>query len=207
MSWFDILKISFKPVDRDRPSPKIKLTEGLVGEVGSYNPETGVTNISPNPNITPEEIADTLAHESTHEAQFGTEPILREIIKGAQHSIISLILAVKMTALENLTTEVISELLEDVELGVGNAVKIYLEQELSIEVQAYSLERNFETREDRQRFAHLILDSFEARILGALRAAEVEVEKERILMSALITSLRPIFIRIFETFVRRGSMN
>ena len=25
MSWFDILKIKFKPVDRDRPAPNIKL--------------------------------------------------------------------------------------------------------------------------------------------------------------------------------------
>tara|TARA_R100000544_G_scaffold34195_1_gene20893 strand:+ start:66 stop:689 length:624 start_codon:yes stop_codon:yes gene_type:complete len=207
MGWFDILKISFKPVDRDRPAPKIKLTESLSGEVGSYNPETGETNISPNPNITPEELADTLAHESTHEAQFATAPILREIIKEAQHSIVALIFAVRATPLEDLTTEVISELLGDVELGIGNAVKRYLEQELSIEIQAYSLERNFETREDRRRFVHLLLDSFEARILGSLGAVEVGVEKERILMSALMSSLEPIFIRIFETFVRREGIN
>jgi hypothetical protein len=203
MSWFDIIKIKTKPVDRDRPAPNIKLNETLLGEVGSYNPETGVTNISSNPNITPKELADTLAHESVHEAQYGIEPILREILKGAQDSIVSLILAVKVTPLEYLTTEVITNLLEDVELGVGSAIKLYLEQEFSIEVQAYSLERNFETREDRKRFAHLILDSFEVRFLGALRAAEVEVEKERILMTTLISNLSPIFIRILETFVKR----
>ena len=79
MSWFDILKIKFKPVDRDRPAPNIKVGPSLSGEVGRYNSQTGETVIS-HPDVTPEQLADTLAHESTHEVQFGTEPILTEIV-------------------------------------------------------------------------------------------------------------------------------
>ena len=204
MNWFDILKISFKPVDRDRPAPKISVREGSTPtEVGSYNPETDEINLTPNPNVTPEDLADTLAHETTHEAQFKIEPLLKEIMKNAQNSIIALIFTVKETPIEGLSNNEIEDILEDVAFGVGDAIKLYLEQEMTIEIQAYSLERNFETREDRNKFAQLIISSFEQRIFRAAAVADIEFEKMRIMMTALIALVRPILERIFETFVRR----
>ena len=111
MSWFDILKIKFKPVDRDRPAPNINVRPSLSGEVGSYNSETGETVISANPDVTPEQLADTLAHESTHEVQFGTEPILREIINNSANSIIALLYAAKATPIEELTNKVVNKVI------------------------------------------------------------------------------------------------
>ena len=207
MSWFDILKISFKPVDRDRPAPKIKVGEGLMGETASYNSETEETIISPNPNVTPERLALTLAHESTHEAQFKTEPIMRQIVKDSGEKIIAFILTVRDIPIENLNENMLVDALDDVELGIGNGIKIYLEQEMAIETQAYILERNFETQEDRNRFVQLILASFEARIIGTMEAANMQPEKIPIVMEALIQVIEPTIRRIFESFVlklRRG---
>ena len=207
MNWFDILKISFKPVDRDRPSPKIRVGEGLIGETASYNSETGETVISPNPNVTPERLALTLAHESTHEAQFKTEPIMRQIVQDSGQQIIAFLLTVRDTPIQNLDVNSLIDVLDYVELGIGNAIKIYLEQEMAIETQAYLLERNFETREDRNRFVQLILASFEARIIGTMDAANMQPEKIPIVMEALIQVIEPTIRRIFESFVlklRRG---
>lgn len=201
MSWFDILKIKFKPVDRDRPSPNIKVAPSMTGEVGSYNSQTGETVISANPDVTPEQLADTLAHESTHEVQFGTEPILREIINNSANSIIALLYAAKATPIEDLNDEVVNDLLSDVEINIGNSIKLFLEQEFTIEIQAYSLERNFETREDRNRFAGHIIDHFERRILMSMMTIGLEEEKVEILMRGLIETIEPILLRIFRTFV------
>ena len=203
MSWFDILKIKFKPVDRDRPAPNIKVRPSLSGEVGSYNSETGETVISANPDVTPEQLADTLAHESTHEVQFGTEPILREIINNSANSIIALLYAAKATPIEKLTDEVVNDLLSDVELGLGNSIKLFLEQEFTIETQAYSLDKNFKTRQDRNQFAGHIIDHFERRILMSMQVIDLEEEKVEILLRGLIETIEPILLRIFRTFVIR----
>lgn len=201
MSWFDILKISFKPVDRDRPAPRIRMGEGLMGETASYNAMTGETVISPNPDVTPEELALVLSHESTHEAQFNTEPIMREIVNTSGDAIISFILSVRETPIQNLSINMLVRALDDVEFNIGNAIKMYLEQEMAIETQAYSLERNFETREDRNRFAQFILSSFEARIMGTMGAANMQPEKIPMVMEALIQVIEPTVRRIFESFV------
>lgn len=201
MSWWDILKISFKPVDRDRPAPRIRMGEGLMGETASYNAMTGETVISPNPDVTPEELALVLSHESTHEAQFNTEPIMREIVNTSGDAIISFILSVRETPIQNLSINMLVRALDDVEFNIGNAIKMYLEQEMAIETQAYSLERNFETREDRNRFAQFILSSFEARIIGTMGAANMQPEKIPMVMEALIQVIEPTVRRIFESFV------
>jgi hypothetical protein len=201
MNWFDILKISFKPVDRDRPAPRIRMGESLMGETASYNTATGETVISPNPNVTPEKLALVLAHESTHEAQFNTEPIMREIVDTSGDAIISFVLSVRETPIQNLSINMLVRALDDVEFNIGNAIKTYLEQEMAIETQAYSLERNFETREGRNRFAQFILSSFEARIIGTMGAANMQPEKIPMVMEALIQVIEPTVRRIFESFV------
>jgi hypothetical protein len=201
MSWWDILKISFKPVDRDRPAPRIRMGESLMGETASYNAATEETVISPNRDVTPEQLALVLAHESTHEAQFNTEPIMREIAETSGDAIIFFLLAVRETPIQNLSINILVQELDDVELRIGNSVKMYLEQEMAIETQAYSLERNFETREDRGKFAQLILSSFEARIMGTMGAMYMQPEKIPIIMGALIQVIEPTIRRIFESFV------
>jgi len=175
--------------------------EGLMGETASYNAMTGETVISPNPDVTPEELALVLSHESTHEAQFNTEPIMREIVNTSGDAIISFILSVRETPIQNLSINMLVRALDDVEFNIGNAIKMYLEQEMAVETQAYSLERNFETREERNRFAQFILSAFEARIMGTMGAANMQPEKIPMVMEALIQVIEPTVRRIFESFV------
>ena len=132
---------------------------------------------------------------------------MRQIVQDSGQQIIAFLLTVRDTPIQNLDVNSLIDVLDYVELGIGNAIKIYLEQEMAIETQAYLLERNFETREDRNRFVQLILASFEARIIGTMDAANMQPEKIPIVMEALIQVIEPTIRRIFESFVlklRRG---
>lgn len=209
MSWFDILKIKFKPVDRDRPSPKITIGESKFGEAAAYNTNTGVTRIAGRPDLTPEELALTIAHESTHEAQFNTEPLLTQIVETAGQSLIAILRAVKMSDMKDLSIDILVTLLDEVNLNIGNVIRNWLEQEMAVEIQAYTLEQNFETVEERTRFIGLILSSFEMRIRKIMEGMEMEPEKVPIVIGAIDRVINPSITRMFESFafkLKRGDL-
>jgi hypothetical protein len=202
MSWFDILKIKFKPVDRDRPAPNIKLRPDKTAD-GTYDYRTDSINISPNPNVTPEKIANTLAHETTHQAQYNTEPELIETAKKTSATFIEFISQINNIDIEVLEHEDFIALWRELQPEMERNLKMYFEMLLTIEIQAYSTSYNLDDRQFRIKLVNTMIQDITQRTRAIRRIMEMNDERYSYVETILVELLNPLIDRIATSFVRR----
>ena len=202
MSWFDILKISFKPVDRDRPAPNIKLKPDKTS-AATYDFRSDSINISTNPKVTPEQLAEALAHETTHQAQYNTEPELVETAKKTSATFIEFLSQINEIDIEILTHEDFIALWREIQPEMERSLKMYFEKLFTIEMQAYSTSYDLDDREFRIKLVNIMIQDIIQRTRGIQEIWEMTEERYGYIGTILVELLQPLVNRIATSFVRR----
>ena len=202
MSWFDILKISFKPVDRDRPAPNIKLKPDKTSDA-TYDFRSDSINISTNPKVTPEQLAEALAHETTHQAQYNTEPELVETAKKTSATFIEFLSQINEIDIEILTHEDFIALWREIQPEMERSLKMYFEKLFTIEMQAYSTSYDLDDRQFRIKLVNIMIQDIIQRTRGIQEIWEMTEERYGYIGTILVELLQPLVNRIATSFVRR----
>ena len=201
MNWFDILKISFKPVDRDRPAPNIQIQPDEAHNA-SYDFRNNSMTISANPELTPEELARSLAHETTHQAQYNTEPELKKLGIETTTSFIEFMSQINDIDMDILSNEKFMAIWRELQPEMEKNLKMYFEMLLTIEMQAYT-DRDFSDRGFRIDFVNVMIEDIVYRVRQIKDILNMTDEKFNYAQDILISVLNPLVDRIAASFVRR----
>jgi hypothetical protein len=202
MSWFDIIKIKTKPVDRDRPAPNIKLNPDGTAD-GYYDYRTDLVNITPNRNLTPEAIANILVHETTHQAQYNTEPELVETSKKTTATFIKFVSQINDIEIELLRHEDFIAVWREMQPEMERNLKMYFEMLLTIEIQAYSTSDDLDNRQFRIKLVNTMIKDIIKRTKGIKGVLGMNDERYSYVETILVEFLQPLVDRIATSFVRR----
>ena len=202
MDWFDIIKIKTKPVDRDRPAPKIDI-DPREGGNANYSWRDDSISIKPDTNMTPERLANLLAHETTHQAQHNTEPELVRIASLVSQNFIKLFVDINSAPDDLLTHEDFMSLFIELQPELERNLKLYFETMLTIEIQAYSTSKNLDDIQYRIQLVNTMINDIIERSKGIAKALNMSEEKYAYTQSILTHVLRPLIDRVAASFVRR----
>ena len=201
MSWFEILKISFKPVDRDRPAPNIKIQPDEAHNA-TYGFRDDSMTISADSELTPEELARLLAHETTHQAQYNTEPELQKLGIETMTYLIEFMSQINDIDINILSNEEFMTIWRELQPEMEKNLKMLFELILTIEMQAY-VDRDFSDRDFRIDFVNLLIEDIIRRVTRIKDILNMTDEKFNYVQDILIRVLRPLIDRIATSFVRR----
>jgi hypothetical protein len=201
MNWFEILKISFKPVDRDRPAPNIKIQPDEAHNA-TYGFRDDSMTISGNPELTPEQLARSLAHETTHQAQYNTEPELQKLGIETMTNLIEFMSQINDIDINILSNEEFMTIWRELQPEMERTLKKHFELILTLEMQAY-IDRDFSDRQFRIDFVNLMIEDIIFRVTQIKNIIGMTDEKFNYVQEILIRVLRPLIDRIAASFVRR----
>ena len=202
MNWFDILKIYTKPVDRDRTAPKIKIQPDASADA-TYDYRSDSINISSNPKVTPEKVARTLAHETTHQAQYNTEPELVKLASESSASFIEFVMQINDIDIDVLTHEDFIALWRELQPEMERSLKMYFEMLLTIEIQAYSTSEDLDDRQFRIKLVNVMIQDIVHRTERIREIMEMTDERYGYIQTILVELFQPLVNRIATSFVRR----
>lgn len=202
MDWFDILKISFKPHQRDRPAPNISISDKTGANAAYFTVDDSIEIFS-NLDITPEELAQTLAHETTHQAQYMTNPELKVMFDKVTYHLFELLSQINDLPLEFLNNQEAMSMWQELQPDLEKQIRMYFELVFTIEMQAYDGEANFNEDSNRARLVKVMLGDLNSKIELMQNVLGMPDDKFKIASQLIARFLKPLIVRISKSYVLR----